>query len=84
MVERSGTPATWVGVTRVPRSTSGRLTLQEGTTEHFPDVRKMIIAGKGAERDVDDILLTRYACYLKYYLLLFCPLCSLELDGIRA
>lgn len=24
----------------------------------------MIIAGKGAERDVDDILLTRYACYL--------------------
>lgn len=32
--------------------------------DHFPDVRKMIIAGKGAERDVDDILLTRYACYL--------------------
>ena len=32
--------------------------------DHFPDVRKMIIAGKGAEREVDDILLTRYACYL--------------------
>ena len=32
--------------------------------DHFPDVRKMIIAGKGAERDIDDILLTRYACYL--------------------
>ena len=24
----------------------------------------MIVAGKGAQRDVDDILLTRYACYL--------------------
>ena len=32
--------------------------------DHFPDVRKMITVGKGAERDVDDFLLTRYACYL--------------------
>lgn len=36
----------------------------QDVADHFPDVRKMIIAGKGAERDVDDILLTRYACYL--------------------
>jgi len=31
---------------------------------HFPDVRKVIEAGKGALHEIDDILLTRYACYL--------------------
>jgi DNA-damage-inducible protein D len=31
---------------------------------HFPDVRKMITKGKGAQDEINDILLTRYACYL--------------------
>lgn len=31
---------------------------------HFPDVRKMVTIGSGAEKEIDDILLTRYACYL--------------------
>ena len=32
--------------------------------DHFPDVRKMVHLGSGSEREIDDILLTRYACYL--------------------
>jgi len=34
------------------------------TPDHFPDVRKMVEIGSGAEKSVDDIFLTRYACYL--------------------
>lgn len=31
---------------------------------HFPDVGKTILMPKGAEKEITDILLTRYACYL--------------------
>lgn len=32
--------------------------------DHFADASKMVAIGSGAEKDIDDILLTRYACYL--------------------
>ncbi len=33
-------------------------------TEHFPDVRKTIKMPKGAEKEIKDYKLSRYACYL--------------------
>ena len=32
--------------------------------DHFADVSKMVMLGSGSEREVEDLLLTRYACYL--------------------
>ena len=36
----------------------------EAVSDHFVDVNKMVKIGSGAERKQDDIMLTRYACYL--------------------
>ncbi len=36
----------------------------EAIADHFPEVRKTIAMPKGAEKEINDMLLTRYACYL--------------------
>jgi DNA-damage-inducible protein D len=39
-------------------------TAGESTSHHFVEINKMIHLAKGAQREVEDIALTRYACYL--------------------
>jgi len=36
----------------------------QNVSDHFVDVNKMVQLGSGSERQIDDIMLTRYACYL--------------------
>ena len=44
---------------KISCDTSGQI-----SDDHFANVSKMVSLGSGAEREVDDVRLSRYACYL--------------------
>jgi DNA-damage-inducible protein D len=48
----------------IDKAKTACLKSKQNVSDHFADVSKMVSLGSGSEREVDDIMLTRYACYL--------------------
>jgi DNA-damage-inducible protein D len=57
--------AEWRNFTAVVTKAKTACELSDYTvSDHFVDVNKMVDLGSGGQREVDDIMITRYACYL--------------------
>ena len=48
----------------IEKAKTACLNAGQGIKDHFVDVNKMVQLGSGSERNIDDIMLSRYACYL--------------------
>ena len=51
-------------MTAIKRAIESCETTGYDQNNHFRGVTKMVVLGSGAERAIEDIMLTRYACYL--------------------
>ena len=51
-------------IVAIGRAMESCKSLEINVDDHFRDVTKMVQLGSGAQREVQDIMLTRYACYL--------------------
>ena len=55
----------WQNFTKViEKAKEACVNVGQNVEDHFIDVNKMVVIGSSAERQIDDIMLTRYACYL--------------------